>query len=147
MIQKTAIVYRLPILMMRGCPTQRTVLVHDGVFANMLLDTSSATRLHLESTGNGFKSSYASDVSVQPMNCCIQPGKKSLETMCQEMGDGLVIDDLQGLHAGLDFVTTNFSLQCNGYLIKNGRKRKSHSFNYGCGQFPTLDESSCGSRK
>ena len=108
-----------------GCPTQRTVLVHDGVFANMLLDTSSATRLHLESTGNGFKSSYASDVSVQPMNCCIQPGKKSLETMCQEMGDGLVIDDLQGLHAGLDFVTTNFSLQCNGYLIKNGRKEKA----------------------
>lgn len=91
----------------------------------MLLDTSSATRLHLESTGNGFKSSYASDVSVQPMNCCIQPGKKSLETMCQEMGDGLVIDDLQGLHAGLDFVTTNFSLQCNGYLIKNGRKEKA----------------------
>ena len=45
--------------------------------------------------------------------------------MCQEMGDGLVIDDLQGLHAGLDFVTTNFSLQCNGYLIKNGRKEKA----------------------
>ncbi len=108
-----------------GCPTQRTVLVHDGIFTNMLLDTKSANRLHLESTGNGFKSGYASNVSVQPMNCCIQPGTKSFEKMCQEMKDGLVIDNLQGLHCGIDFVSTNFSLQCSGYLIKDGKKDKA----------------------
>ncbi len=105
-----------------GCPTQRTVLVHDGIFTNMLLDTKSANRLHLESTGNGFKSGYASNVSVQPMNCNIQKGTKSLEKMCQEMKDGLVIDNLQGLHCGIDFVSTNFSLQCSGYLVKDGKK-------------------------
>lgn len=108
-----------------GCPTQKTVLVKEGVFENMLLDTKSANRLHSQSTGNGFKSGYASNVSVQPMNCCIEAGSKSLDQMCQEMKDGLVINNLQGLHAGIDFVSTNFSLQCGGYLIKDGKKERA----------------------
>ncbi len=105
-----------------GCPTKEKVLVKDGVFTQMLHDTKSAICMNSTSTGNGFKSGYASSVGVQPMNCYIEKGEKSLEQMCQEMGDGLVITDLIGLHAGIDFVTTNFSLQCAGYAVKNGKK-------------------------
>ncbi len=105
-----------------GCPTKRKVLVEKGVFTQMLHDTKSASRMKTESTGNGFKSGYASSVSVQPMNCQILPGTKSLEEMCAEMKEGFVIESLQGLHAGIDFVTTNFSLQCNGYWVKDGKK-------------------------
>jgi len=36
-----------------------------------------------------------------------------------------VVTDLAGLHAGLDSVTGDFSLQCQGYLVKNGRKDRS----------------------
>lgn len=105
-----------------GCPTQKTIIVENGIFQQMLLDTKSARRIGQESTGNGFKSGYASAVSIQPMNCQIVPGEKSLEEMCQDMKEGLVITNLQGLHAGLDFVTTNFSLPCSGYWIKEGHK-------------------------
>lgn len=55
------------------------------------------------------------------MNCYIQPGDKSLDELCQDMQEGLVITELAGLHAGIDFVTTNFSLQCSGYYVKNGK--------------------------
>ncbi|MBP3852525.1 MAG: TldD/PmbA family protein [Erysipelotrichaceae bacterium] len=105
-----------------GCPTRRKVLVDHGVFTSMLHDTRSAIRMNSTSTGNGFKSGYASSVSVTPFNCCILPGEKSLEQMCQDMKEGLVITDLQGLHAGLDFVSGNFSLQCTGYWVKDGKK-------------------------
>lgn len=110
-----------------GCPTREKVLVDQGVFITALHDTQSASRMHTESTGNGFKSGYASSVSVYPMNSYIVPGSKSLDELCAEMKDGLVITDLAGLHAGINFVTTNFSLQCEGYWIKDGKREKSVS--------------------
>ena len=105
-----------------GCPTRAKVLVNDGIFANMLHDTKSGNRMGMESTGNGFKSGYAGAVSVQPMNCYIEPGQYTLDELCEQMKDGVVITDLQGLHAGLDFVSGNFSLQASGYTVKDGKK-------------------------
>ncbi len=108
-----------------GCPTHKKVLVDKGIFKLSLQSTKSAIRNHCQSTGNGFKSGYASSVSVQPMNCYIEKGSHSLEQLCQQMQEGLVICDLAGLHAGIDFVSTNFSLQCSGYYVKNGKRDKS----------------------
>lgn len=108
-----------------GCPTRRKILVDKGVFVQALHSTKSASRMNTESTGNGFKSGYASTVGVQPMNCCIEPGDKDLDTLIQEMKEGIVIEEFQGLHAGINFVSTNFSLQASGYTVKDGKRDKS----------------------
>ena len=59
------------------------------------------------------------------MNCYIVPGDKSLDELCADMKEGYVITSLQGLHAGVDFVTTNFSLQSSGYYVKDGKRERS----------------------
>lgn len=105
-----------------GCPTKRKVLVDHGVFTLALQSTKSGIRNQCESTGNGFKSGYASPVAVQPFNCFIEAGNTSFDDLCKKMKDGLVITSLSGLHAGIDFVSTDFSLQCAGYTIKDGKK-------------------------
>ena len=110
-----------------GCPTFRKEVVKDGIFATALHNSKTAAKMGTESTGNGFKAGYASAVGVSPMNCYIAPGKKSFEDLMADMGEGLVIEDLAGLHAGIDHVTGNFSLQCAGYLVKGGKKVKSVS--------------------
>lgn len=108
-----------------GTPTCRKVLVDKGVFRTILHNTRSAARMNAETTGNGFKASYTSPVGVSPYNCYIEPGKKTLDELCADMKDGYVITDLAGLHAGIDFVTTNFSLQCSGYWVKDGKRDHS----------------------
>ena len=108
-----------------GCPTKTKTLVDQGVFKMALHNTQSAMRMHTESTGNGFKPGYASPVGVHPMNCYIVPGDKSLDELCADMKEGYVITSLQGLHAGVDFVTTNFSLQSSGYYVKDGKRERS----------------------
>lgn len=108
-----------------GCPTYAKTLVDHGKYVMMLHDTRSANRMHTSSTGNGFKSGYASSVSVQPMNCYIVPGNDSLEALCKKIQNGFVVQDLAGLHAGLDFVSTNFSLQCSGFWVKDGKRDKN----------------------
>ena len=110
-----------------GCPTYKKNVVKDGVFELALQDSKSAARMGTKSTGNGFKGSYASAVGVSPMNCYIVPGEKSLDELMAMMGEGLVITDLAGLHAGIDAVTANFSLQCSGYLVKGGKRDRSVS--------------------
>ena len=72
------------------------------------------------------------------MNCCIVPGEKSLQQLEETMKDGLVITDLQGLHAGIDFVTTNFSLQASGYLVKDGKRDRSVTLITVAGNFMDL---------
>ncbi|MBR6321650.1 MAG: hypothetical protein IKR59_02165 [Lachnospiraceae bacterium] len=105
-----------------GCPTFRKEVVKDGVFTTVLHSTKTAMAAGTKSTGNGFKGSYSAPVSVRPKNCMIVPGEKSLDELSAEMGEGLVITSLAGLHAGINFVTTDFSLQCSGYYVKDGKK-------------------------
>ena len=105
-----------------GCPTREKVLVDAGVFKEMLHDTKSANRMNTSSTGNGFKGDYDSKVSVSPKNCYIENGDKSLDEILKEMNEGLVITDLDGLHAGINHTTTDFSLQASGYYVKDGKK-------------------------
>ena len=105
-----------------GCPTSKKVLVDKGVFRSMLHNSVSAARMNTESTGNGFKRGYDGVVNVSPRNCYIVPGEKSLDELCQEMGNGFVIEGLDGLHAGINFITTNFSVQCSGYWVKDGKR-------------------------
>ena len=121
-----------------GHPTYRKTVVDQGTFVLALQDTRSAKRMNTVSTGNGFKGSYASAVAVSPLNMNILKGDKSLKELEEQMKDGLVITDFQGLHAGIDFVTTNFSLQCSGYLVKDGKKEHSVSLITAAGNFLDL---------
>ena len=110
-----------------GCPTKEKKVVDAGVFSTILYDSKSAKKMGAESTGNGFRSSYSSPVNVSPKNCYIVPGEKDLDALCEAMGEGLVITDLAGMHAGVNFVTTDFSLQCSGYWVKDGKRDHSVS--------------------
>lgn len=118
-----------------GCACTKKDVVKDGVFTTVLHNSRTAAKMHTESTGNGFKGGYASSVGVSMMNCCIMPGTKSLEDMCKDMGEGLVITDLEGLHAGLNTVTGDFSLQCAGYYVKDGKRDHSVSLITVAGNF------------
>lgn len=104
-----------------GHPTYAKDVVKDGVFETILHNTRSAIKMNAKSTGNGFKSGGgATDAS--PMNMYIVPGQDSFDQLLEKMGNGVVITDLAGMHAGVDFITTNFSLQAKGYLVENGKK-------------------------
>ena len=51
--------------------------------------------------------------------------QKSQEDLFKEVGNGVYITDVQGLHAGLNPQSGNFSLQSTGFLIKNGKVERA----------------------
>ena len=45
----------------------------------------------------------------------------SLEKLAETAGNGIYITDVEGLHAGANTVSGDFSLSAEGFLIENGR--------------------------
>lgn len=97
------------------------VIVENGVLKSYLHNTISAKLMNTTSTGNGFKASYASPVSIMPTNFYIKNGNTSFDDLVKQMDCGIIVTELNGLHAGLNHVTTSFSLQADGYYVENGK--------------------------
>ena len=103
-----------------GVLTTSKAIIDKGVFATALYDLKSANKAGRASTGNGFRNGSA--VSEMPTNLVVEPGEKDLDGLLAEVGNGIMLTDLSGLHAGVNAISGDFSLLCEGYLIENGKK-------------------------
>ena len=103
-----------------GVLTTSKAIIDKGVFATALYDLKSANKAGRESTGNGFRGGSA--VSEMPTNLVVEPGDKTFDELVEEVGEGIILTDLSGLHAGVNAISGDFSLLCEGYLIENGKK-------------------------
>ncbi|MBR6568838.1 MAG: TldD/PmbA family protein [Clostridia bacterium] len=107
-----------------GVPSKAHTLVENGVFKTFLHNLKTAHKDGVETTGNASKAGYSSAVHVSPSNLYIKAGNKSFDELVAEMGDGVVITDVAGLHAGANPVSGDFSLLSKGYTVRNGKKEK-----------------------
>lgn len=102
-----------------GVATYNKPLVKNGVLQGYLYNLTTAMKEGVTTTGNGFKA--GSKISVAPINLSLKAGKKSFDELVKEVGDGVYITSVQGMHAGMNPQSGNFSLQSEGFLIKNGK--------------------------
>lgn len=105
-----------------GVATYKKEIITKGKLNSLLYNLKTAHKAGIKSTGNGFKSSYASVVGVSATNFYINPGEKSFEELCKEVDEGVIITDFAGLHSGASSVTGDFSLAAKGFMIQNGKK-------------------------
>lgn len=105
-----------------GVATKKTYLIKDGKLETLLHNLKTANKAGVKSTGNGFKGSYASPISVSPTNFYIEPGNKDFDGVISSIDKGLIICDFAGLHSGANAITGDFSLAAKGFYIENGKK-------------------------
>ena len=105
-----------------GVATFRKEIVSKGKLTTLLHNLKTAHKANTKSTGNGFKSSYASSVSVSPSNFYIEKGDKSFDEVLNTLGEGLLITEFAGLHSGANAISGDFSLASKGFYIKDGKK-------------------------
>jgi len=102
-----------------GTPTQRTVLIENGILKNYMLDKLNAKLLNLESTGNGRRESYRHYPLPRMRNTFIDAGKDDPSDLIKSVKFGIYAKSLGG--GQVDIVTGNFVFEINeGYLIENG---------------------------
>ena len=105
-----------------GSPTCKKNLVEHGVLNTLLYNLKTADKAGKVTTGNASKSSYAAAVGIRPFAMYLAGGALTEEELLQKAGNGVYIDSLEGLHAGANAVSGDFSLQSAGYRIENGVK-------------------------
>ena len=100
-----------------GLPTRRTVVVENGVLKSYLLDTYSARKLSLRSTGNATRGP-ADAPTVSPTNFYLEAGAVSPEEIVREIPDGFYVTELIGF--GVNLVNGDYSRGAVGLWISAG---------------------------
>ncbi len=103
-----------------GVPRRRTALIEDGRLHTYLHDTYTAQRAGAISTGSAGRSGYRSQPSVSASNLVVGSGSYSLLELIAEVGDGVYITDVAGLHSGINPVSGVFSVGASGRAIRGG---------------------------
>lgn len=105
-----------------GSAARTKNVIEKGELKTMLHSRKTAKKQGVTTTGNAQRASYTAAVHVAPTNLYLKPGDKTLEELMAQVGDGLLITSVTGLHAGANPVSGDFSLLSKGFVIENGRK-------------------------
>lgn len=104
-----------------GVATSVKKVVENGRLTTLLHNLKTAHKQNVATTGNAARS-YASTVGISPSNFYFQPSNLGPDEMLTRLGSGLVITEIEGLHAGANAVSGDFSLSARGYAVRDGRK-------------------------
>lgn len=100
-----------------GVASRRRTIVRDGVLESWLLDSYSARRLGLRSTGHASRS--AGDApGVSPTNFYLEAGPHDPGAIIASVGSGLYVTELIGF--GVNLVTGDYSRGASGVWIERG---------------------------
>ncbi len=90
-------------------------IIDKGVFTGFLHNLKTAAIFNETPTGNSFGG------GISPATLYLEPGELSFDELIKEVKEGFYVNDLVGLHAGVNSSSGDFSLQASGSYIKNGK--------------------------
>jgi PmbA protein len=102
-----------------GVPTQRRVLVDQGVLKGFMYNTAIARRAGVKSTGNASRSGFTSVPEIGPHNLYIPAGTSSREEVIAGTRKGLLLTEVTGY--GINPVNGDFSGGASGFWIEEGK--------------------------
>src|SRR5689334_9991718 len=100
-----------------GVPTRRTVVIERGVLKSYLLNTYTARKLKLHTTGNAARG-LTGNPGIGSGNFFLQPGDKTAQEIIRNVRRGLYVTEFLGF--GVNLVTGDFSRGASGLWIENG---------------------------
>ncbi|HCJ78795.1 MAG TPA: TldD/PmbA family protein [Desulfotomaculum sp.] len=103
-----------------GVPSQRTILIQDGVLQGFLHNTYTAAKAGVASTGNGMRPTFKSTPEVGTTNFFMQSGQLSPDELVKNISGGLLVTEVIGMHTA-NPISGDFSVGAAGILIEHGR--------------------------
>ncbi len=100
-----------------GVPTRRTVVIERGVLKSYLLNTYTARKLGLATTGNAARG-LAGTPGIGAGNFFLEPGARTPKEIIAEVPEGLYVTELLGF--GINLVTGDYSRGAGGLWISGG---------------------------
>ncbi|NQV20878.1 MAG: metalloprotease TldD, partial [Rhodospirillales bacterium] len=103
-----------------GTPTQRTVLIEDGILTGYMQDRMNARLMGEVSSGNGRRQSYAHAPMPRMTNTCMLAGPNDPDEIIRSVDKGLYAVNFGG--GQVDITSGKFVFSCTeAYMIENGK--------------------------
>lgn len=103
-----------------GLACRRNVLIDAGVLKGFVFDTVSARRAGTTSTGSAVRGGYAGTPSAGCRALALAPGTLDFEGVLAEVGDGVYVQSVTGVHSGVNTISGDFSVGAEGLRITGG---------------------------
>ncbi|PRD50290.1 metalloprotease TldD [Phyllobacterium myrsinacearum] len=103
-----------------GMPTNKTVLIDDGILVGYMQDRQNARLMGMQPTGNGRRESYAHAPMPRMTNTYMLDGDKTPEEIIASVKNGIYAVSFGG--GQVDITSGKFVFGCTeAYMIENGR--------------------------
>jgi|TARA_A100001015_G_scaffold274042_1_gene330059 TldD protein len=103
-----------------GTPTEKTVLIENGILKNFMQDRMNARLMNTKSTGNGRRESYKHIVMPRMRNTIMLGGNNTQEEMIKSVNKGIFAVSFGG--GQVDITSGKFVFNCTeAYEIINGK--------------------------
>jgi PmbA protein len=103
-----------------GLATRRNLLLEGGVLRMFVHNAYSARRAGTVSTGSAVRGGFKSTPGVGTQALSLVPGTRSQAELIAGVADGVLIQDVTGLHSGVNPVSGDFSTGAEGLRIRDG---------------------------
>ena len=103
-----------------GLATRRNVLIDRGVLKLFVQNAYTARRSGTPSTGSAVRGGFKSTPGVGCMATSLAPGSATQAELVAGIGEGLLIQDVAGLHSGVNPISGDFSTGAEGLRIRGG---------------------------
>lgn len=107
-----------------GNPTQRNVLIENGILKSYMIDKLNGRRMNMAPTGSSRRQSYKFAPTSRMTNTYIAAGTDKVEDIIKSIDDGLYAKKMGG--GSVNPVTGEFNFAVSeGYLVKNGEIKEA----------------------
>jgi PmbA protein len=103
-----------------GLASRRNVLIENGVLQGFLHNSYTGRRCGVPSTASAVRGGYRSTPGVGSRALSLTPGDRSQEQLMGDVGDGLLVQSVSGLHSGANPISGDFSVGVEGLLFRDG---------------------------
>lgn len=103
-----------------GLASRRVPLIDKGTLTGFAHNSYTARRYGTQSTASAVRS-LKTTPSVSCRAIALEPGTKSQEELMAELGEGVIIKSVSGLHSGVNPISGDFSTGADGLMFRDGQ--------------------------
>ena len=103
-----------------GLATRPVRLVEDGVLRGFVHSTWTAKRTGAAATGSAVRAGFKSTPTAGCRAVALTPGKRDASALLAGVDDGVLVQEVSGLHSGVNPVSGDFSTGAQGLRIRGG---------------------------
>jgi len=104
-----------------GTPSQKNILIENGILKGYLYNLYSASKDKTRSTGNAQRGSFKNLPGIGSTNFYLAPGKRSSDEIISNVTKGIYITRVMAMHS-VNPISGDFSVGAAGVMIENGKK-------------------------